>query len=142
MKGVALSVRQPWASLIVWGLKNVEIRTWNAKYRGPLFIHASRTVDNLALQRFALDNLPTGALIGTVNLTAVESFTETTWDELAEVHLDHGSFPANCYAWHLSNPIPFDEPIPYSGERGLFQVTIDDELIDGIAQSLNTETSK
>lgn len=133
MKGVALSVRQPWASLIAWGLKHVEIRSWNSNYRGRLFIHAGRTIDSLALQRFALENLPTGALIGTVDLTEVERFTETRWDELAELHLDHGMFPDNCYAWHLSNPIPFDEPIPYSGERGLFLVTIDDALIDGIA---------
>jgi hypothetical protein len=36
-----LTVRQPWASLIVAGLKDVENRPWNTKYRGRLGIHAA-----------------------------------------------------------------------------------------------------
>lgn len=38
---MALSVRQPWASLIVAGIKRVENRTWTTDYRGPLLVHAS-----------------------------------------------------------------------------------------------------
>lgn len=42
----ALSVRQPWASLIVHGFKDIENRTWQKtnpglKFRGEIFIHAS-----------------------------------------------------------------------------------------------------
>ncbi|TKY81796.1 ASCH domain-containing protein [Pectobacterium polonicum] len=37
----ALSIRQPWAWLIVNGYKDIENRTWNTKYRGPVLIHAS-----------------------------------------------------------------------------------------------------
>lgn len=37
----ALSVRQPWASLIAAGRKSIEIRTWRTDYRGPLAIHAA-----------------------------------------------------------------------------------------------------
>ncbi len=36
-----LSVRQPYAWLLVNGIKDVENRTWNTPYRGPLLIHAS-----------------------------------------------------------------------------------------------------
>lgn len=36
-----LSIRQPWAWLIVNGHKDVENRTWDSYYRGPLLIHAS-----------------------------------------------------------------------------------------------------
>jgi len=38
-----LSVRQPWASFIVEGIKDVENRTWYTSYKGPVFIHASKT---------------------------------------------------------------------------------------------------
>lgn len=38
-----LSVRQPWASFIVAGIKDVENRSWNTSLRGPVFIHASKT---------------------------------------------------------------------------------------------------
>jgi hypothetical protein len=50
---VALSIRQPWASLIVAGLKPVENRSWRVRYRGPLLIHAGQRVDvdGLALAR-------------------------------------------------------------------------------------------
>jgi len=36
-----LSVRQPYASLICYGVKTVENRTWKTDYRGRLLIHAS-----------------------------------------------------------------------------------------------------
>ncbi|MCB2188832.1 MAG: ASCH domain-containing protein [Deltaproteobacteria bacterium] len=39
-----LSIRQPWASLIVAGMKDVENRSWATKYRGPVLIHAAATV--------------------------------------------------------------------------------------------------
>lgn len=40
----ALSVRQPWAWLIVHGPKRVENRDWATHYRGPLLIHAAKTM--------------------------------------------------------------------------------------------------
>ena len=41
----AISIRQPWAWLIVHGYKDVENRTWATKYRGPILIHAGKTLD-------------------------------------------------------------------------------------------------
>ncbi|EGQ13669.1 ASCH domain-containing protein [Prevotella pallens] len=38
-----LSVRQPWASLLVSGLKDIENRTWAPNYKGRILIHASST---------------------------------------------------------------------------------------------------
>jgi predicted transcriptional regulator len=37
----ALSIKQPWASLIAHGIKNIENRTWKTKFRGRIYIHAS-----------------------------------------------------------------------------------------------------
>lgn len=39
----ALSVRQPWAWLIVNGFKPIENRNWPTSYRGEILIHASKT---------------------------------------------------------------------------------------------------
>ena len=36
----ALTIRQPWASLIALGVKTIETRSWSTKYRGPLLVHA------------------------------------------------------------------------------------------------------
>ena len=36
----ALTIMQPWASLIACGAKTIETRSWPTKYRGPIAIHA------------------------------------------------------------------------------------------------------
>jgi hypothetical protein len=41
----ALSVRQPWAWLIVNGLKDIENRPRRTLHRGPLLIHAGLNLD-------------------------------------------------------------------------------------------------
>lgn len=41
----ALSIRQPWAWAILYAGKDIENRTWWTKYRGELYIHASRLFD-------------------------------------------------------------------------------------------------
>ena len=40
-----LTIRQPWASLIICGEKDVENRTWTTRYRGELAIHAGHRFD-------------------------------------------------------------------------------------------------
>ena len=42
---VALSVKQPWAALLVAGLKSVEVRTWSTRRRGRVLIHAGKVID-------------------------------------------------------------------------------------------------
>lgn len=38
----ALTLWQPWASLVQAGLKTIETRSWSTNYRGPLAIHAAK----------------------------------------------------------------------------------------------------
>lgn len=128
MKGLALSVRQPWASLLVWGLKTIEIRSWSTNYRGHLLIHAAKKVDEKAMKRFQINNPLVGALIGTVELIKIEQFTESMWNDLGDLHLDIGSFPAGMYAWYMTNPKPLEKPLLYKGDRGLFPVKIDNDF--------------
>jgi activating signal cointegrator 1 len=40
----AVTLWQPWASLIALGAKAIETRGWSTSYRGPLLIHASSRV--------------------------------------------------------------------------------------------------
>jgi len=80
----AISLWQPWASLIAIGAKKIETRSWPTKYRGPLAIHAAKRPFNtdLYLDRelhvfaealelpdiYSFDELPYGAVIATCNL--------------------------------------------------------------------------
>ncbi|HDU8694716.1 TPA: ASCH domain-containing protein, partial [Morganella morganii subsp. morganii] len=41
----AISIRQPWAWLIVNGHKDIENRSWRTKYRGQVLVHASQGVN-------------------------------------------------------------------------------------------------
>ncbi len=50
-----LSVRQPWAGLIVHGFKSLENRDWETSYRGPLAIHASSNDATSAYREFIFD---------------------------------------------------------------------------------------
>ena len=38
----AITLTQPWASLVALGAKRIETRSWNTNYRGPLAIHAAK----------------------------------------------------------------------------------------------------
>ena len=40
----ALTLWQPWASLVALGVKTIETRGWRTDYRGPLLIHASAAI--------------------------------------------------------------------------------------------------
>jgi activating signal cointegrator 1 len=61
----ALSLWQPWASLIFDGRKTIETRDWEMLYRGPLAIHASKKVDAEACYKFGYSALtiPRGAVL-------------------------------------------------------------------------------
>ncbi|TWH47470.1 ASCH domain-containing protein [Sporomusa sp. KB1] len=39
----AITILQPWASLLACGAKQIETRSWPAKYRGPIAIHTGKT---------------------------------------------------------------------------------------------------
>lgn len=98
MIGVALSLRQPWAELVVAGLKPIENRGWYTTHRGPLFIHASTSVDvdglvwiNDNAEQLCLPpdvrasincprrELERGGLIGLVDLVGVIRASESPW---------------------------------------------------------------
>ena len=48
----AITIKQPFASLIAAGLKEYEFRTWKTNYRGELLIHAGKSIDSKAMKKF------------------------------------------------------------------------------------------
>ena len=65
-----ISIRQPWAHLIVKGSKNIENRDWPTSYRGPILIHASLKIDRKACFTHKLNpnHLQKGGVIGIAQL--------------------------------------------------------------------------
>ena len=67
----ALTIKQPWATLIMQGDKRFEFRSWQTKYRADLLIHAGKVIDKEAMKRLAKylpEELPYGKILGKVKL--------------------------------------------------------------------------
>ena len=133
-----LSIQQPWASLIVAGIKDVENRTWKTPYRGKLLIHASSKkvpksiYDKLPLEWGNLifnaeymgnipnlNELPTSAIVGYVDLTDCVGETESIWDA-----------GPDCTKFVLKNAFMFDEPIrDVKGKLNIFEYPIEENAL-------------
>ncbi len=112
-----LTVKQPYAGLIVLGLKTLETRSWNTKYRGELVIHASAKPDKVTLDKYMYDLttpalvpdaiLTNGAFIGIVNLADCFPQSELL-DRYGHVNLKTRIYSHwdidNHFAWALENP--------------------------------------
>lgn len=127
----ALSLWQPWASLVVLGLKHYETRSWKTAYRGTLVIHAAQKWNPelegfwkllQGLSRLNFDTPPRGAALGTVELVDVVKVTTKFAKSLTGPEATYGDFTPGRYAWKLANPILFTEPIPCAGHQRLWEV--------------------
>ena len=66
-----LTIKQPWASLIMQKDKRFEFRSWQTKYRGEILIHAGKGIDKEAvkrLQKYIPKDMPTGKILGKATL--------------------------------------------------------------------------
>ncbi|HET9766458.1 MAG TPA: ASCH domain-containing protein [Thermoanaerobaculia bacterium] len=113
-----LSIRQPWADLILWGVKDVENRSWSTSLRGSLLIHSSTTVDWEAIRFLerhfgivlARDYQPqTGAILGKADLVQCVTHHESR-------------FFSGPYGFVLRSPTRFAAPVPLRGRPGIFSV--------------------
>lgn len=124
----SLSVRQPWARLLVNGEKDIENRTFRTSHRGLLLIHASAKAARLTPEQTELvetsedegvqawlDGEPIvgGALIGAVNLDQVHhsrhGFLCSAWGEV----------DPDVFHWHVKDAVMFDKPIRMRGSLGI-----------------------
>ena len=120
----ALSLKQPWAELILEGKKKIELRKWKTSFRGEFLIHASKTPDKKGMKKFNFQNLPCGFIVGKANLVNVKEYKNK--DELTKdksLHL--ASEEWGKYGFILEN-IERLNPIPYKGQLNFFEVKQDE----------------
>ncbi len=124
-----LSIRQPYAWAIVMGAKDVENRSWKSSHLGRLHIHAGlkefdETIVEDVTERVARHlRIPIsaareayrvhrerglGAVIGSVRMVGCVTSHDSEWFE-------------GDYGFILSDPEPFDEPIPCKGRQRIFK---------------------
>lgn len=124
-----LTIKQPWASLIMQKDKRFEFRSWQTKYRGDLLIHAGKGIDKEAMKRLAKyipENMPTGKILGQATLVDCvkmsPEFKGFLLKENKDIYAD-SSFKEN-YGWQLDNVEVFDEPIEAKGKLSLWEYEI------------------
>jgi activating signal cointegrator 1 len=90
----ALTLTQPWATLVAIGAKRIETRSWRTPYRGSMAIHAAKGFPKWAqdtCKEFAFaaelgpDPLPLGAVIATCRLISCIPTRELQENRIIEV---------------------------------------------------------
>lgn len=130
----ALSLWQPWASLVVSGTKSIETRSWSTKYRGPLLIHAAKRkmtdadyeVMSPLVRLFNPEtDFPLGAIVGKVELLDCRR-TEALRDHITYEEKRLGNYDDGRYGWILGGAKLW-EPVYYKGAQGLFSADVDEQ---------------
>jgi hypothetical protein len=134
----AITVCQPWATLLIKGYKRFETRSWVTRYRGPILIHAGKKFPSDVISLCAVDPfrqllqqagypkplyLPLGAILGTMTLEACLTVDEAEKSFSAEDLESYlGDYRRGRYAWKMTNPQPLVVPLQYPGKLGIFDV--------------------
>ena len=147
----AISLWQPWATLVALGEKQIETRSWGTRYRGMLAIHAAKkwTTEQFVLcQEKPFNNklitagfntvnlkneLPFGAIVAVCRLTTCVQITPT--NSLAVNERELGDYRPGRFMWRLVEIMQLLEPVPYRGAQGFFEV--DDSLIQLDCENCN-----
>lgn len=126
----AITILQPYASLIVEEIKKYETRGWPTNFRGPIAIHAGKQnlfngldfVTAAEIQN-ALpvlpELLPTGAVIAIADLVDCIEMTDEFIKSLPRLELLFGYYKVGRYAWHLENIRPI-VPVPAKGMQRIW----------------------
>jgi hypothetical protein len=112
-----LSLKQPWAELVLQGKKKIEIRKWNTNFRGKFLIHASKTPDKEAMKKFGFEELPCGFIIGEAELVDVKRYNREEFEKDKDKHLATEEF--GNYGFVLQE-VRRLKPIPANGKLGFW----------------------
>lgn len=120
-----LTIKQPFASLIINKYKEYEFRSWKTNYRGKILIHSSKNYDSKYINKYNNYNLDYkyGYILGEAILSDCilidKEFNNTL---LRKNKLVYGNaIHYGKYAWKLENIIKYDIPIPAKGKLGLWE---------------------
>lgn len=82
----ALSIRQPWAWLIVNGYKDIENRNWRTNFRGRILVHAAKKIDRISYEDLLpdyplppIDKIERGGIVGSVEIIDCVENSDSKW---------------------------------------------------------------
>lgn len=108
----ALTVYQPWASLIISGFKPYEFRSWNYVERG-----LGRLTGQLIAWRSEPHRLPLSSMLGTVVLGAPRLGEEIAVEFGATKVNDSTRDDEAQFGWPMIDPQPLEPIVPMRGRQ-------------------------
>lgn len=145
----ALSIKQPWASLIctprednpALGIKDIENRTWKTNFRGRIYVHTSISpaftgsyTDNLPdgfwtglteeqRRTYLLSFQHRGFITGEIDIIDCVINHESIWAEKTDLYkANNKDYPDKIiYNWVLANPVLYEKPIPAKGKLSFWE---------------------
>lgn len=130
----ALTLWQPWATLVAIGAKKIETRSWSTTYRGTLVIHAGTHKAELhtmfgttfyeVLYKAGykdLEDLPLGVGLCVVRLADCVHTEMFNPDAMGPHERVFGNYAPGRYAWVLDSLQAFEKPIRCKGQHGLWE---------------------
>ena len=135
----AITLYEPWATLIAIQAKKIETRSWGTRYRGPLAIHSAmnqlRWCKALERTPFFKEALyPNGnylypwrncggvvAIVELVNCIEIVTPIESMGMDLSDQELAFGDFTVFRYMWILEHKKRLDPPYQVRGRQGLWE---------------------
>jgi len=137
----AITLWQPWASLVALRIKRWETRNWWTNYRGPLAIHAAgkksfhshymnAAQTSITTPDLKIEGLPFGAIVAVCDLTDCIEMTHQMIMEMTGHERMLGDWFEGRYAWKLENVRALDKPIVVLGKQGLWSLppSIEEQL--------------
>lgn len=144
----ALTLTQPWATLIAIGAKRIETRSWGTDYHGQIAIHAAKGLGPVGGMRGLIEQcevpafanalrqmghhehenpLPRGAIVAVAVLDRVRRIdmkvrAEVVAQTITPNEIEFGNYETGRYAWFLESVLPLAEPIPCNGALSLWDV--------------------
>ncbi len=144
----AISLSEPWASLVAGGWKRNETRSWNTSYRGWLAIHAAKSIDvdvTEAVARWRMLERPKkgatmaemphpptspamtwcGHVVALAQLVTVQHLVGAWGPEWAErefgkTECELGKYAPGRFVWRLANVWRLEAPVPARGRQQLW----------------------
>jgi hypothetical protein len=122
-----LSLKQPFADLLVSGMKTIEVRKWKTKFRGQFLVHASKNIDEKACKRLKIDQakLVTGAVVGKASLYDVISYgSKNSFLKDKNKHFASSTYDKPKFGFMVYQAERFDTSVPIRGKLGFFNVEL------------------
>lgn len=143
----AIALWQPWATLLVAGIKKIETRSFYTSRRGRTIIHASKLTETnkrACMQAFMqfydelkklgyedISQMPLGKLVGELDIIDAKQMVagsvavnhlQIAIDKVSSKERQYGHYEAGRYGWLTENHKMYSKPVPYVGQQGFFNV--------------------